>query len=204
METTTDTAESATQTLAAMDVRIGIVEAALRVLSRQSYRRTTLRDVADEAGMTLEQVGEHFPTWPGLVMATLHHWQTLRTAHLLDVGRDHGVLEFMRRLVEENLDDPVMARLLVMVLAEAMDPTHPSAPYLQTRYEAFHQTILTAVEHDIAMGRLPHDLQADHAAELILGLWEGLWMQFLLRPQMDMQAAFDRALGVLVRDWRVV
>jgi AcrR family transcriptional regulator len=183
--------------------RIAIVDAAVRVLSVSSYRRASMKDVALEAGVTIETVQTHFPTWHSLVLATVNHWQNIDTGYLTRVARDEGVLVYMRRLVEKNLENPALARLLLAVLSEATDPTHPSAPYLQVRYEAYHQIIKGGIEHDIAVGRLPHTLNATHAAELIVGLWEGLRIQALLRPGMDMAAAFDRALGMLVRDWGV-
>jgi AcrR family transcriptional regulator len=183
--------------------RIDIVDASVRVLRVSSYRRASIKDVAAEAGLTIEQVQKHFPTWHSLVLATVHHWQNIDTGYLTPVARDEGVLIYMRKLVEKNLENPALARLLLAVLSEATDPTHPSAPYLQVRYEAYHQIIKGGLEHDIAVGRIPHDVDPTHAAELIVGLWEGLRIQHLLRPGMDMMGAFDRALGMLVRDWGV-
>jgi AcrR family transcriptional regulator len=183
--------------------RIDIVDASIRVLAVSSYRRATLKDVAVEAGLTIDQVQRHFPTWHSLVLATVHRWQALDTGYLESVARDEGVLIYMRKLVEKNLENPALARLLLAVLSEATDPAHPSAPYLQVRYEAYHQIVKGGIEHDIALGRLPVTLNPTAAAELIVGLWEGLRIQHLLRPGMDMMGAFDRALGMLVRDWGV-
>lgn len=183
--------------------RIAVVDAAIRVFTEKSYRRATFMDVVEESGMTLEDIQRHFPTWQGLVLATVHHWQNVATGSLMHVARDEGVLVYMRRLVEDNLQNPALARLLLALLAEATDPTHPNAPYLQTRYEAYHQIIRGGIEHDIALGRLPVDVDPVRGAELLVGLWEGLRIQHLLRPTLDMAGAFDRALGMIVRDWGV-
>jgi AcrR family transcriptional regulator len=188
---------------ASVQQRKEVVEASIRVLSRIPYRRATMKDVADEAGLSITQVQVHFPTWQGLVLATVHHWQNIATGALVQVARDEGILVYMRCLVADNVQNPALARLLLALLAESTDPSHPNAPYLQVRYEAYHQIIRGGVEHDIALGRLPVTIDPVHAAELIVGLWEGLRMQALLRPTMDMEAAFDRALGMLVRDWGV-
>ncbi|MBE7162444.1 MAG: TetR/AcrR family transcriptional regulator [Williamsia herbipolensis] len=199
MDGTVDAVES----VSSVEERIAVVDAAIRVFSEKSYRRATFKDVADASGLPLDHIQAHFPTWQGLVLATVHHWQNLATGRLVHVARDEGILIYMRRLVEDNLQNPALARLLLALLAEATDPTHPNAPYLQTRYEAYHQIIRGGIEHDIAMGRIPDTVDPVHGAELIVGLWEGLRMQHLLRPTLDMAAAFDRALGMLVRDWGV-
>lgn len=188
-----------------MDVeqRVEVVDAAIRVFSEKSYRTSTMKDIADESGLTIAEVQQHFPTWQGLVLATVHHWQNLATGRLVHVAQDEGVLTYMRRLVADNLQNPALARLLLALLAEATDPTHPNAPYLQTRYEAYHQIIRGGIEHDIAMGRLPDSVDPVHGAELIVGIWEGLRMQHLLRPSLDMAGAFERALRMIERDWGV-
>ncbi|MFZ7088794.1 TetR/AcrR family transcriptional regulator [Curtobacterium sp. RRHDQ10] len=183
--------------------RVDIIDAAIDVFSRQSYRRTTVKDIADELGVTIDVVQQHFPSWQGLILSTVNAWQNQRTGGLAYIARDEGILIYMRRLVEDTVAEPMLPRMLLSVLAEAADPTHPTSAYLQTRYEAYHQIIITGIEHDIAVGRLPLDLDPVRAAETIVALWEGFRMQALLRPRMDLLQAFDHALGMLVREWGV-
>ena len=44
-----------------------IVEAAMRVLARQGYARTSLMDIANEVGMSKGAVHYHFPTKESLI-----------------------------------------------------------------------------------------------------------------------------------------
>ncbi len=49
-----------------------IVEAAVRVLARQGYARTSLMDIASEVGMSKGAVHYHFPTKEALMTQVLH------------------------------------------------------------------------------------------------------------------------------------
>ena len=49
-----------------------IVEAAVRVLARQGYARTSLMDIATEVGMSKGAVHYHFPTKEALMAQVLH------------------------------------------------------------------------------------------------------------------------------------
>lgn len=198
-----DTVAQAPATDDHVQERVRIIDGAIEVFSRQSHRRTTMKDIADQLGMSIDEIQQYFPSWQGLILSTVNAWQNQRTGGLAHVARDEGILIYMRRLVEDTVAEPMLPRMLLSVLAEATDPTHPSSAYLQTRYEAYHQIILTGVEHDIALGRLPIGLDAVRAAEHIVALWEGFRMQSLLRPGMDLLKAFDHSLGMLVREWGV-
>lgn len=49
----------------------GIVEAAMRVIARQGYARTSLMDIANEVGMSKGAVHYHFPTKEALIAEVL-------------------------------------------------------------------------------------------------------------------------------------
>ena len=50
-----------------------IVEATMRVVARQGYARTSLMDIANEAGMSNGAVHYHFPTKEALISQVLQH-----------------------------------------------------------------------------------------------------------------------------------
>jgi hypothetical protein len=92
-------------------------------------------------------------------------------------------------------------RLLVALLSVAGNPEHPMSTYLRSRYQLFFSQIRRGLEHDIAVGRAPHTMEPRRGAEQLIALYEGLQLQAMLRPDLDLVPAFDRAVARLERGW---
>jgi hypothetical protein len=75
------------------------------------------------------------------------------------------------------------------------------ATYLRSRYQLFYAQIKRGLEHDIAVGRAPHTMDPRRGAEQLIALYEGLQLQALLRSDLDLVPAFDRAVARLERGW---
>lgn len=54
------------------------------------------------------------------------------------------------------------------------------------------------IAHDVALGRLSPGVAAEEAAHLIIAVWDGLQLQWLLDPGQDMPGRMDRALARLL------
>ena len=92
-------------------------------------------------------------------------------------------------------------RLLVALLSVAGNAAHPMTSYLRSRYQLFFAQIKRGLEHDVAVGRAPHTMDPRRGAEQLIALYEGLQLQALLRSDLDLVPAFDRAVARLERGW---
>ena len=182
-------------------LRVEIVDAMIRVLRANALHEVTYEHVATEAGQPITVVTEVFPTWDGLLLATIDQWNDQRTTALLPVAERSGTIVFLRAIVRANVADPSLMRFLTSTLNIAATPHHPLAPMLHLRWRRFHGFVLAALQRDVELGREPHTMEPARGAEQLLATYEGLQLQSMVRPEMDLLESFDRAVTRLREGW---
>lgn len=171
--------------------RAQIIEVATDVFGRQGYRQGSLKDVADEAGLTTPGLLHYFPTKEALLMDVLRHRATGRQEARNRVYEDSGLIAAGRFVLEENLERPGFMRLYVTLAAEATDPAHPAHDYFVERYDLTHRWFAERVAHDIEIGVLDPSTDADVLTSQLVAVMDGLQLQKLLRPELDVLAVYD-------------
>lgn len=174
-----------------LERRREIVDAAIDVFGRQGYRQGSLRDVADAVGLSVQGVLHHFATKEALLAAALEQRNAVRSARIDTTRETKGVVAMMRMLLAENLEHPGLMRLYVTLSAEATDPEHPSRDYFLERYRQTHELCVNSFTEDVAAGRAPAGLDPDTAASGLVAITDGLQLQYLLRPEMDLLQTYD-------------
>ncbi|PZF53105.1 hypothetical protein DEJ23_14935 [Curtobacterium sp. MCSS17_008] len=182
-------------------LRVEVVDAMIRVLRANALHEVSYRHVAVESGRNVEVVTELFPTWDGLLLATIDQWNDQRTTPLLPIAERSGTIVFLRAIVSANVADPALMRFLTSTLNIAATPHHPLAPMLHSRWRKFHAFVLGALQRDIELGREPHTMEPARGAEQLLATYEGLQLQSMVRPEMDLLESFDRAVTRLREGW---
>ncbi|MAP63788.1 MAG: TetR family transcriptional regulator [Microbacterium sp.] len=172
--------------------RRGILEAALTVFGRDGYRDGSLQDVAAEAGLTVQGLLHYFPTKVDLLIATLDRWQTQATDDFSDLA-EGDLREIGRAILARNLSHPGVMRLRIVITAEATSESHPAYDRMVERYADIQRVWTERVAEQIAEGRYSPDLDAEATAAAMISLLDGLQLQYLLRPEMDLLAAYDAA-----------
>lgn len=171
--------------------RAQIIEVATDVFGRQGYRQGSLKDVADEAGLTTPGLLHYFPTKEALLMDVLRHRAADRQAARSRVYEESGLIAAGRFVLEENLERPGFMRLYVTLAAEATDPEHPAHDYFVERYELSHRWFAERISHDIAIGVLSASIDVDALTSQLVAVMDGLQLQKLLRPELDVLAVYD-------------
>lgn len=177
--------------------RAQILAAAEEVFGHRGYRQGSLKDIAAAVGISVQGILHHFGTKEELLMALLEERNAARAGTLERIRVERGAVAFFRYLLTENLEHMQYMRLFVTLAAEATEPDHPAAPYFRKRYEETHARAADDFRADIGAGRAPASLDPDAAAETLVALSDGLQLQKLLRPDMDLLAAFDAATVML-------
>ncbi|KRE24978.1 TetR/AcrR family transcriptional regulator [Agromyces sp. Soil535] len=174
-----------------------IVDAATNVFATRGYHGGSLRDISRQIGLSLTSVVHHFPAKSDLLAAVLENAD--QTADwFLDRARAQGVKTAIIEVVTHNLDRPELLRLLAIVSSEASDPEHPAHGWFVKRYENLATVLQRLIAHDVEQSRLPSDVDPEQAAHLIIAVWDGLQLQWLLDPSQDMPGRMDRALARLL------
>jgi hypothetical protein len=84
-----------------------------------------------------------------------------------------------------------------MAASTASVPGHPLSTYMRGRADAFRSRMTAAVAADLARRAGPAEVDPEVAAEHLVLLFDGLQVEWMLHPGMDVLAAFDRAVGAL-------
>ena len=193
-----------TQAASSPNERVRIVEGMIGVLRTTAFHEVTFATVGAALGLTADDVRSHFPSWDGLVLVTIDRWNEQRTGPLRQLAEDRGAVLFLRAIVRANVEDPALMRFLTATLNIAATPGHPLAVPLQRRWHQFQLLVQQSLVKDIEVGREPATMRPERGAEQLVALYEGLQVQSMVRPQMNVLEAYDRAVTRLREGWKVV
>ena len=168
------------------------------MFSSRGYHGGSLRDIARQLDLSLTSLVHHFPTKSELLIAVLDHSE-VEAESVSPVATDEDIRTALSRRWVYNYGHPELLRLLAILASEASAPDHPAHAWFIDRYDRIVSRFTAAIEHDKSLGRTHPDVNAKESAHIILSAWDGLQLQWLLRPERDLTAEFelllDRVLG---------
>lgn len=180
--------------------RRSILDSALTVFAESGYRSGSLREVAEQVGMSEAGLLHHFTSKSALLSAVLERRDDL-TREQFDFDPAHGkdALRSAVALVEYNASTPGVVELFCTLSAEATSPSHPAHQYFADRYAAATTMFVAVFEGLGARGELREGVDPAAAARGTMALMDGLQIQWLLdRGSVDMAADVHRYLSSLV------
>ncbi|MBE1530683.1 TetR/AcrR family transcriptional regulator [Actinomadura algeriensis] len=167
-----------------------ILDTALEVFAGRGD--APLQEIADRVGLSQAGVLHYFGSREELLLAVLRRRDTLDRAAGEHAG---GPGEAVARTVRHNMDQPGLVRLFVSLSAAATDPSHPAHEFFADRYRDLTATIARGLAAGRRAGTVRADEDAEHLARLLVAVSDGLQLQWLLDPSVDMAAlveTFDR------------
>jgi AcrR family transcriptional regulator len=178
-----------------------ILEAALPLFARQGYRGASLASIASAAGLTQPGLLHHFPSKEELLLGLLD-WRDRDDGKRLSGLRDGdglGYLERLQDLVAHNATAPELVALFTTLVGEGSSPEHPAHEYFVERYRRIRGRALRTLREGQHAGEIREDVDLETIVPLLFAVMDGLQIQWLLDPEIDMVASFD-AFANLVRD----
>lgn len=180
-----------------------IIDSATRVFGSYGYAGGSLRQIADEVGVTPAALTRHFDNKEGLLAAVLGQWDAA-TDSLLPA--DVRGLDFFFRLRDTlvfNRQNRGLIELFLTLTAEASNNNHPARPFIQSRYQ---RVVAEAVGHLREARDAGETLPMTDAAVVgevraIYALMDGIQLQWLIDPDLDSAAIFAAALTDFLRKW---
>ncbi|WP_123507697.1 TetR/AcrR family transcriptional regulator [Frondihabitans sp. PhB188] len=182
-------------------MRLRIIQGAISMFHRFAFHDASFDLVAASAKVTVGEVTDHFPTWEGLLVATIDYWNGQRMRPILPLAQQHGAVMFLRGIVQANIEDPSLMRLLSATVNIAATPEHPMASFLHQEWHRFHLMVAQQLTADIRAGREPATMEPARGAEQLIALYEGLQLQSMVRPAMNLLEAYDRAVTRMRAGW---
>jgi len=160
--------------------RGAILEAATEVFADRGWRAATLRQVAEAAGISLSTLQHHYPAKVDLLHATmtrrdehrfLHDPRSLPTFPAVIVGQ---------AIANERV--PRLIQLYSILTAESATTEHPAREYFAQRFANLRGEYEAEFAALHAAGALREGLPPASAAVMLIGLWDGVQLQWLHDP----------------------
>lgn len=180
--------------------RQAILDMAERHFGEFGYRGASTAAIASEVQISDPGLLHHFGSKDGLLMALLNRRYS-RDSEKLRSGEHLSATELadnLETIAKENLEQRNEVRLTMVLLAESISREHPGHEYFQMRYVRARGIVARHIKTLQAAGDLAIDSDAEAVASLMLAILDGLQLQWLLDPEVDMVAGV-RAFNHLVR-----
>lgn len=177
-----------------------ILESATDFFARHGYAGASLRQIAADVGVTPGNILLHFGNKEGLLMAVLDRWTSASfESHEAADGLD--AIRALTRLMREHLSERRFIELFMTMASEATDPAHPAHGLMVARYDDIVSRIAASLafarDHDQI--RPLDDVTITRTARRIVAMMDGLQIQWLLDPSVDLVAEFDDFIDALIQ-----
>ncbi|MDT0142391.1 TetR/AcrR family transcriptional regulator [Microbacterium sp. PRC9] len=183
-----------------------IITTAAEVFATYGYRNGSLRQIATAVGVTPAAVTRHFDGKEDLLTGVLQYWRE-QTDQLRDP--DATGLDFfngLRNLLRYHVDHPGYLELFLTLSTEATDPNHPAAEFIRKRYDDtvsdFGAQLTLAI--DAGDARPMSEGEIDQQCRALIAYLDGIELQWLLNPTIDLAAQFGHHLDGVIASWRPV
>jgi AcrR family transcriptional regulator len=192
----------------AAETRQALLDAALRVFSRQGYAATRLEDVAQEAGVTRGAIYWHFKSKADLYN-TLVAEVSLRSDQVVSRARaaaDGSTLDMLRRIMVGLLefteeDEQYRAVMELTVLKTEVTPELEEGMRLKVEgLRSVEQTLVKAIRLGQQSGEIRADLEPIDGARAYMAYLNGAILIWLLDQRaFSLKAEASRLADVYIR-----
>lgn len=170
-----------------------ILESALDVIGRRGYQNASLKQIAEVVGVTPAALLHYFGSKEELFTAVLRtrdeHDET-GTGSLSPAQAKSAFLDVIRR----NTEVPGVVELFSRLAVDAADPEHPAHRYFLERNARIRESIAGAFDADPTRRRT---LDPESMARVIQAVADGLQLQWMIEPDVDMPGIIEALMDVL-------
>ena len=175
-------------------VRERILDACMSIFAQSGYRASTVKDVAEKAGMSERGLVHHFNGKAEMLTAVLRLHEE-RSAQRMRARADEPPLAAMIGVWLENLATPGLVELEVTLAGEATSEDHPGHDYYRQRFASLRDYLAHVFAGMQERGEITTDVEASALAAMLVGLVEGLQLQWLYdRESVDVEAMLSTFL----------
>jgi AcrR family transcriptional regulator len=157
--------------------REAILDAALGVFGEVGLHGASLREIASRVGVSHQSLMHYFPTKNELLMAVLRRRDERLRRHFDDEG-GMSIGELIS-LADDNVGMPGVIELYNLASAEATNSEHPAHAYYAEFYESIIASNSRYLKRAADRGALREGWTPETAARAILGMMDGLQLQWL-------------------------
>lgn len=180
--------------------RAAIVSSAMELFARGGFHGTSLRTIADHVGIAKATLIHHIGSKDELLTEVLRRRDRLTITD--DAPPDAPAADRLAGLTDvadrTAREEPGLVELYAVLSCEAATPGHPAHAYFARRFRQSRRYFLSLLlaafdEGALAPGRSPRD-----EAAWLLAVWDGLQIQWLYDPSIEVGAHLRAHLGELL------
>lgn len=162
--------------------REDILRAATEIFGTRGYKSGSLTEIAEQVGMTHAGILHHFGSKNQLLLAVLDYRDEEDVKHLEGSHPPEG-MELFRHLVDTaklNSTRPGIVQTYAVLSADSVTDSHPAQDYFRVRFTGLRVMISRSLAQVCEPEKMPSAAALDTAASAIIGVMDGLQVQWLL------------------------
>lgn len=179
-------------------VRQRILDACAEVFAASGFRGTTMKEVAERAGISERGLAHHFSSKVDLLAALLDTREEENTKKVAGVP-GLGALMGMLTILKADTAQPGVVELHSILSAEATSPEHPAHDRYRDRYDVVRDAAVLSFAALRRAGELKTPLSDEELGAIYVALMDGLQIQWLYNSAaLDSAALIERFLGSVI------
>ena len=174
------------------------MRAAARTFGSKGYKNGSLADVADQVGITHAGVLHHFGSKEQLLVEVLEYRDKEDVRDLEGQHIPDGIELFQHlvRTARMNVERRGIVQGYTVLTGESVTEDHPARAWVTNRFTVLRGEITAAIV-EVGGGDVPDEV-AECAASAIIGVMDGLQVQWLLDDGVDLPAATQFAIEAIL------
>ena len=173
-----------------------ILDRAIEVFRDRGADGTSLRRIAEAIGVSHGALLHYFSSREELLVAVYEHAERRRDLDRLEKegpeAFDEMAVEVMANAALANLEVPGLVQLYSTLVATSLESEKgPAKDYFTARFEGVRSRLATRLREDQAAGRVRDDVGPEQMAALIVAASDGLQIQWLLEPSIELQQTLE-------------
>ncbi len=177
-----------------------ILERALEVVAREGIRGASVRELADAVGLSQAGLLHYFDSKEELFTEILRKRDEVDYAdsgladdlERLRTAPEDVTVDQLRRglvgVVRHNAQVPGLVQLFARLSVDAADPSHPAHRFFVERGTTLRAVVAQTIARHQADGDITDRVDPDTLARLLQAVVDGLQVQWMLEPDVDMAA----------------
>lgn len=173
--------------------RVQILDAAMRIFSRDGYQNAAIAEVADAVGLSLPGLLHHFPSKVDLLLAILER-RDIEGMAVLGSGQPNWrqMLDNLCVVNRRNAGMPGVVRAFSILNAESLIDEHPAADWFRKRSDMVKAQFVDAIAAGVMAGEIRREVDPEKVAVQIISLMDGLQILWLRDPDsVDLVGCFE-------------
>lgn len=182
-----------------------ILTRALDVIAREGYRGASVKELADAVGLSQAGLLHYFDSKEELFTEILRKRDELDSVGMTgDADPSHAITPDVAAIrdgylgiVRHNADVPGLVHLFARLSVDAADPEHAAHAYFVRRGAELRKVFAAAIATGQAAGEIDDRIDPDTIARLFQAVADGMQVQWMLEPEVDMAATVGALFELL-------